>query len=121
VRYLVDASLSDVWYCHCEHCRRTSGHHLAATGADSESVSFVADLTLSWYSHQPDVEYGFCNQCGSSLFWRTHTRPGQTSICVGSLDDTGDLSVAGVLYRAEAGAYIAAHPDVPTEDYDRSE
>ncbi|MCP4222611.1 MAG: GFA family protein [Actinomycetia bacterium] len=119
VRYVISGKLRDVWYCHCEHCRRITGHHMAASAAPSDQFAFEADSSLTWYSHQPDVEYGFCRQCGSSLFWRSEGRPQEISICAGTLDDTAGLTTAGVLFKAEAAGYITVHPDVPTEEFDR--
>jgi len=118
VAYRVDGKLRDVWYCHCVDCRRTTGHHMAATEAARDDVTLERDDTLTWFSRQPGVRYGFCRQCGSTLFWTADDRPGRLSISAGTLDQPTGLTTAGVLFRAEAADYISVHPDVPTEPYD---
>src|ERR1700683_1428073 len=49
VRYSVRGSLRDVVACHCLQCRRTSGHFVAATGAEASRVTLDEDATLVWY------------------------------------------------------------------------
>ncbi len=118
VRYFVGSKLRDVWMCHCEDCRRTTGNHMAATGCQTNDLSIEDDGSLRWFSRQPGVEYGFCSRCGSSVFWRASDRPEHVSICVGTLDRS-DLPAGGVLFREEAAPHCSPHPDVPTYARDR--
>lgn len=106
VSYAVSGKLRDVSNCHCEHCRRLTGHHMAATAAERAQFTLTSDETLRWYSHQPDVEYGFCNRCGSTLFWRTATKPEHISITAGTLDHPTGLKTVTSLFDAEAGDYF---------------
>lgn len=117
VRFTVRGPVREVWYCHCEHCRRTTGNHMAATAADGANLTLDRSDTLAWYSHQPEVFYGFCSRCGSSLFWRTAARS-SVSICAGALDDTSQVELGGVLFAAEAANYVT-HPDAPVFPGDR--
>lgn len=121
VRYEVDVELRPVWYCHCEHCRRTSGHHVAATAARSSSLTVDDEgQALRWYSAQPGVAYGFCRRCGSSLFWRSDDRPQTISIMAGTLDSTSGLLVEGELFWDAAARYVAPHPGAERVGGDRS-
>lgn len=92
---------------------------MAATACDASELTIDDLSTLSWFSRQPGVEYGFCSTCGSTLFWRVLDKPDHVSICAGTLDDTTGIVPGGVLFRAEAGDYAAPHPDVPTFHFDR--
>ena len=47
VRYRVDGPLDPVVACHCTQCRRSSGHHVAATGARREDVTIEGEV--AWY------------------------------------------------------------------------
>ncbi|MEM7338207.1 MAG: GFA family protein [Actinomycetota bacterium] len=117
VRFTVNGPVRDVWNCHCEHCRRSTGNHMAATAAEGADLEIVESGSLTWYSHQPGVFYGFCARCGSSLFWRTQSRA-TVSICAGALDDVSQLRAGGVLFASEAAGYVT-HPDVPVFPSDR--
>lgn len=119
VRYSVSDELRGVWYCHCEDCRRITGHHMAATSSAATAVSFESDATLTWYSGQPLVHYGFCNQCGSTLFWKSEDKDDRLSICAGTLDQPTGLTTEGVLFDGEIADYILERPDVPTSAGDR--
>lgn len=120
VRWRTAAELRDVWYCHCEDCRRITGHHMAATSAAADALNFDSDSTLSWYSAQPGVHYGFCSACGATIFWRADDKPSVISICAGSIDPPTGLRVGGVLFADEINDYVTDRPDVPTQAGDRS-
>lgn len=119
VRYIVEGALRPVFYCHCEDCRRITGHHMAATSAAADDVRFESEETLTWYSAQPLVSYGFCGRCGSTLFWKSDDKPGRLSICAGTLDQPTGLTTEGVLFGDEVADYIAERPDVETFAGDR--
>lgn len=121
VRYRIDnAELRSVSNCHCEPCRRITGHFMAATAAPAESVSFVQDATLSWYDSTPTVQYGFCRTCGSTLFWRAADKPGHLSIAAGTLDPPTGLRTNLALFGDAASDYHRLDPDVETVGGDRS-
>lgn len=105
VSYVVDGPLRDVYNCHCERCRRITGHHMAATAAHPDHVTFVIDTTLAWYSPDPTVEYAFCNRCGSTLFWRAGAIPDKLCIAAGTLDQPTGLRTVKAWWVAEAGDY----------------
>ena len=118
VRYRVDGPLRDVYNCHCSRCRRFTGHHLAATAARPEHVSFESDETLRWYRPDDTVAYGFCARCGSSLFWTAKEIPDKLCITAGTLDQPTGLSTAKAWWVAEAGDYFARAPGVQEFDYE---
>lgn len=119
VRWRTEGRLRDVWYCHCEDCRRITGHHMAATAAVADELTFDTDETLSWYSAQPGVFYGFCSRCGATMFWRADDKPGSISISAGCVDPPTGLQVAGVLFADEAADYLTDRPVVETHPGDR--
>lgn len=106
VRYRVTGPLRDVVNCHCEPCRRTTGHHMAATAADPDAVLLMSTVSLKWYSRTDTVQYGFCVECGSSLFWRAADKPTSISITAGSLDHPTGLTTSAALFTAEHGDYF---------------
>lgn len=70
VRYEITGRMRKVVYCHCEQCRKTSGHFVAATAVDHDQLRITEDAGLEWYKSSDIAERGFCRRCGSSLFWR---------------------------------------------------
>jgi hypothetical protein len=49
VAYTISGKLRPVIYCHCEQCRRSSGHYVATTACKRAQIHFESDETLAWY------------------------------------------------------------------------
>ena len=112
VRYEVIGKLRDVIACHCEQCRRTSGHFVAATACRKSNFSLVHQDSLKWYSAVAGFRRGFCGECGSSLFFE-EVGGERVSIAAGSLDKPQGLSIAAHIFVSEAGDYYAIDDGVP--------
>lgn len=112
VRYEVSdrSKLRPVVACHCEQCRRFSGHIIAASGASHKYFKLLKEDTLRWYTYIPDVNQGFCGECGSSLFF-DYPKEERVSIAAGSLDAGSGVEMAAQIYCAEAGSYYQLHPE----------
>lgn len=104
VRYRVDGPLRQVVACHCEQCRRSSGHFVAATATRRRYFHLTSSADLRWYEALPGFRRGFCATCGSSLFFE-RIGEDRMSIAAGSLDDARGLSIAAHIFIGEAGAY----------------
>ncbi len=72
VKYRIDGPARDVVNCFCSQCRKTSGHHVAATKVNKDHLTFESDSTLKWYQCLPGIFRGFCESCGGNLFWDSH-------------------------------------------------
>src|SRR3954452_9616038 len=93
VQYEVNAPLRGGLICHCTECRRWSGNAWAATAAARSDLRLIDDRTfrsLDTPSSDTNARRGFCEPCGSSLFWDA---PGRATISIsaGSLDEPTDL------------------------------
>lgn len=91
---------------------------MAATAAPWSALSFLADGTLRWFAplDDPEVAYGFCERCGSSLFWRrtvTDDSDPPVSICAGPLENPTGLRTTEVWFAGEAADHVTVTPDVP--------
>nr|WP_235438993.1 GFA family protein [Candidatus Rhodobacter lobularis] len=107
--FRVDGPLRPVVNCHCQQCRKTSGHHVAATSARRDKVEVTGEVT--WYHASESARRGFCAVCGSSLFW---DGPGENlSIHAGTLDGETGLKTVGHIYCADMGDYYALSDDLP--------
>lgn len=61
---------SEVHACHCSICRKqTSGINLTID-IEQGSLRIIADKYLTIYDSSEWAERGFCNRCGTNLFWR---------------------------------------------------
>jgi len=112
VRYDVTGELRDVMYCHCEQCRRTSGHFVAATACAKKDLTLTKSEGLRWYRSSAEAERGFCVHCGSSLFWRTEGRDA-ISIMAGTLDGPTGLKATSHIFVANAGDYYSLDDGLP--------
>lgn len=114
VTYNVSAPLRPVIACHCQQCRKTSGHFVAATSAPRESVNIHGEPT--WYASSDTARRAFCPTCGSQLFW---DGPGENlSIFAGTLDEHGDLALAGHIFCADKGTYYKLTDRLPKAEAD---
>ena len=122
VSYEVRGPLRDVWNCHCWRCRRWTGHFIAASSCPAGSLYFTTDSTLAWHhpADDPNVAYGFCQRCGSSMFWRLERGPaeqvGAVAICAGTLDPPTGLTTDRALFTAEASDYHKLDSTIPSWD-----
>ncbi|MCR4300314.1 MAG: GFA family protein [Sulfuricaulis sp.] len=60
---------SHVVACHCSMCRKWAGGPLLAVDCGSD-VSFKGKENISTFDSSEWAERGFCNKCGSHLFYR---------------------------------------------------
>lgn len=115
VTFAVVGELRDVLNCHCERCRRFTGHHMAATSARTSDV--VIDDTgghLRWFHPVPEAGYAFCDRCGSSLFWQSVDTE-RISIAAGTLDPPTGLVTTTAWWVRDASDYHV-RPDIPELD-----
>ncbi len=102
VKYVVEGPLRPVVYCHCEQCRKTSGHHVAATAAPRGKVKISGEVR--WFRSSATARRGFCPTCGGNLFW---DGPGENiSIMAGTLDDSSGLHAIGHIFVADKAGYM---------------
>lgn len=104
VAYEVDGPLRNVIGCHCNQCRKTTGHFLAATAASCADFRLVREEGLAWYRSSDTARRGFCRNCGSTLFWQGDGRD-YIAIAAGSLDGDTGLRLEGHIFCADKGDY----------------
>jgi hypothetical protein len=104
VRYRVDGPLRPIVVCHCEQCRRMTGHFMAATAAKRGNFQLEGADSLVWYSASIAARRGFCKHCVSTLFWDGVDRD-YISIAAGTLDNSDGLKIVCHIFVAEKGGY----------------
>ena len=112
VQFEVHGPLRPIIYCHCEMCRRSSGHHVAATACARDDLDLKAAESLRWYQSSAAARRGFCAVCGSQLFWEAQGRP-YVSIMAGTLDLPTGLTAREHIFVADAGDYYEILDELP--------
>lgn len=118
VRYAVRGELREVINCHCERCRRFTGHHMATTSAPLDDIRVEdQDALLTWFFPVPEAGYGFCSRCGSSLFWQSSADAARWAISAGTLDPPTGLRTVQAWWVSQASDYHARLdlPELETE------
>ncbi|MEM7499668.1 MAG: GFA family protein [Pseudomonadota bacterium] len=103
--------------CHCETCRRQSGHAVAATAVALERLEIEGEDRLASWSAIPGHRRGFCATCGSLLLWEREGS-GDISVMAGCLDAPTGLRLAAHIFAAEAGDYYTINDPVPVHEGD---
>ena len=112
VTYEVTGKLRPIMYCHCEQCRRTSGHFVAATACRRSQLDINGEEDIKWYRSSPEAQRGFCGHCGSNMFWQPdHGR--YWGIFAGTLDRPTGLRAASHIHVHMASDYYDIDDGLP--------
>lgn len=113
VTYRASLMLPQVLQCHCENCRRLSGNFVAASRTETSDLHISDPKShLQWYD-LGYAAYGFCRNCGATLFFRAADRQDITSVMVGTLDDAAGLALHAVWFANEAQPFNELPKDLP--------
>ena len=112
VSYELTGNLRPVIYCHCQQCRKTSGHYVAATAVSLDNFHLTEDAGLSWYRSSDMAERGFCKKCGSSLFWRPNHGE-YISVMAGALESPTGTRACEHIFTDDAGDYYELQDELP--------
>lgn len=85
VRISVKTKNNSIGACHCNMCRKWTGGPLLVVECGSD-VQFAGSNNISVYNSSAWAERGFCNKCGSHLFYRLK-KGGHYFVPAGLLDD----------------------------------
>lgn len=113
VQYEYSKALRGSVACHCQQCRKTSGHYVSAIRVLEAELTVTKETTLTWYQSSPEAKRGFCSSCGSSLFWRDTVHPDRVSIMSGTIDGATGVTTEKHIYVADKGDYYDIAGDAP--------
>lgn len=89
--------------CHCRACRRWGGGPLMTISCGTE-VEFSGSDHIGVFNSSEWAERGFCQLCGSHLFYRLK-QTGQHEMPAGLFDDTDDLQFDHEVFVDERPSY----------------
>ena len=88
------ASLPSKWcaHCHCSMCRKAHGAgYVTWVGYAQDQVRVTRGVDqLTWYGSSPEAQRGFCQQCGSSMFFRSTRWAGELHIALACIHEAID-------------------------------
>ncbi|WP_020590567.1 GFA family protein [Kiloniella laminariae] len=113
VRYEVTGALRDSVACHCIQCRKTSGHYVSATAVAKTDFRLLEERGLRWYQSSDTARRGFCQNCGSSLFWDLDGRD-QMGIMSGTIDGKSGIKTREHIFVEDKGDYYELSDGLPT-------
>lgn len=117
VTYTAQRVDTGVHACHCSMCRRwTGGPGFAASVG---SVTFEGAEHVTRYDSSEWAERGFCNRCGSHLFYHLKAQDHYV-MWAGTFDEAAALRLAGEIFIDEkpAGYELAGeHPRLTGEQF----
>lgn len=114
VRFRLPRPEGGITACHCSQCRKTSGHFAASFDSDEAAVEWFSRATLAEYRTLGGATRGFCNRCGSSLWFRD--AQGAFSVEAGAVEGPTGLKLAGHIFTGSKGDYYGIADGLPQWD-----
>ena len=115
VRFTVSGDLSAADACHCQSCRKSSGHYFVSTETAKSNVVILDEEYLTWFQSSEKVRRGFCSVCGSNLFWDPVFKD-WTAIAMGAFDGETGVKLALHIFVGEKGEYYDICDGLPQND-----
>ncbi len=119
VRYEIIGSLRGIVNCHCSKCRKFHGNFGAYTSIPYVNLKLLVQDRLKWYQsitdETPNVYRGFCDECGSSLFWHPRDQE-RIAVAAGSLDNPIELKTIGHVWVSQKSGYYPIEDGLPKFD-----
>lgn len=91
--------------CYCKMCRVQNGGGAFHSAETEGELNFTKSESLRWYAASGKAERGFCQNCGSSLFWRLGANPAFMDISLGALDDISGVKLDAHIFVDNAAPY----------------
>ncbi len=110
VRFEVKGEVPPVIFCHCDQCRRISGHYVAGVSGVQNRTHIEGEVR--WFPTSPGYERGFCPNCGTHMFWHDMKR-GHLSIMAGSFDKDVELEAKAHIFVGQKAGYYSIDDGLP--------
>ena len=105
VSFTATAKSHEVLVCHCSMCSRWAGG-IAMFVEIFGAPEFKGQETIGVYRSSPWGERGFCNACGTSLFWKLAGKERYT-LSAAALDDKSRLRLATEIFIEDKPDYYS--------------
>ncbi|QBF30173.1 GFA family protein [Thalassococcus sp. S3] len=115
VRIFVEGDLPRPTACHCQQCRKHSGHFEASIDIPRTALRVEGEDAVRWYQSSEKVRRGFCGTCGSTLFWDP-IHHDWTAVAMGMFDGPTNTSLAMHIFVSEKGDYYEMADGLPQNE-----
>lgn len=109
------AQLPSKWaaHCHCTLCQRAHGAPVVTwVGFEAPKVRIDDPQSrLHWYESTPGAERGFCDRCGTTLFFRSQRWAGELHIVRSNFDGPVDREPAVHVYYDSHASWLQLAED----------
>ena len=123
IRYRANSLWDNSHVCHCRMCQKASGNFfLALVGVTLTDLSWTRGQPAA-YSSSEHVERGFCETCGTPLFFR-HDQSSHITMTIGSFDNPENIALKfqlGIEARLPQIDQLAELPNHGTTEEDDTE
>lgn len=116
VTFEINADLPEASACHCDQCRRWTGHYLVSTEVKNKDITIHGEENVSWFKSSEKVRRGFCSQCGSVLFFDAVFRDWM-GVSMGAIDKPTHTQLSLHIFAAEKGDYYELTDGLPQNEY----
>ena len=103
VQFSISAEPRFVAECVCESCRRAHGASVVAwVGVNTENFHIQnGGSEVNWYASSTASQRGFCQQCGTRMFFRSSKWAGETHMALALFDEPHNLKSTGFSFASE--------------------
>jgi len=112
IQFTISAFERDVVMCHCQQCRKQSGHAYAASNVKNDNLHISGSDNIKWDEASDFAKRGFCKHCGSVLFWKANDS-NTTSVMAGSLESPTGLTTKMHIFTEYKGDYYELNDGIP--------
>lgn len=110
VKFEVGEGAQGYSVCHCNQCRKQSGHTWSSGFAPEANIKI--DGEVRWFEASETAKRGFCPICGSSLFWKAHNED-TMSFALGAVDNPTGITLQKHIFVADKGDYYDIADGLP--------
>lgn len=116
VHFEVEGALKHPDACHCDACRKTSGHYFVSTDVEQSQLKIQGEENVTWYHSSEKVRRGFCRTCGSTLFFDP-PHLDWIAIAMGAFEKPTKTQLGMHIFVAEKGDYYEITDGLPQNEH----
>lgn len=119
VAFEVDGEIVSPDACHCVQCRKWTGHFYAGSDIKRSELKIEGRENIKWYQSSEKVRRGFCNQCGSTLFFDPldQQKHNWIGVAMGAFDSPVEKPISLHIFVAEKGKYYQINDEAKQCQY----
>lgn len=112
IHFTIKGTLGAPVACHCQQCRKQSGHYFASANVRRAELEITGEESLAWFQSSAKVRRGFCSNCGSWLFWDPPARD-WIAVAMGAFDGSTSTQLERHIFVAQKGDYYEIGDGLP--------